>query len=307
MGTLTLPLDNGEEVNLHETEWVDTNIEHRLSLTFRDHHSAIDAGPVLSARKLLEGGFARLSARRHQKNKGFATIRVHVLPDDVGRGILHSHTWKGKSNLRVHLDRLISELDISFESWDGVNDIEGEKRHYGAETKDGDSLFYLFNTLPSPTSSSLPIRCPVSNEAIQSVINATHLPGLCTPLYPYQKRTVAKMIRREVQPEHALDPRFQQLKGPTGQTFFYDQITSILLRDGRTYEEARGGILGESMVWDFNTSLAQYPVSFPFERELRRSCFNVYCSIVLWCILVMSVTSVVQRSPLKLSRALVKL
>ena len=249
MGTLTLRLGIGEEVNLHETEWIDANIEHRLSLTFRDHRSVVDEGPVLSARKLSESGFACLSGRKHQRNKSFATIRVYVLPDDVGRRFLDRHSWKSKSSLRIHLDRLVSDLDTSFDSWEGVNDIEGKRRHYETETKDGDSLFYLFNTLPSPTLGLLPIRCPVSKEVIKSVSSGTQLPGLFTTLYPYQKRTVIKMIQREVEPEQAVDPRFQQLEGPTGQTFFYDLATGILLRDGRTYEEARGGILGESMVW----------------------------------------------------------
>ena len=55
------------------------------------------------------------------------------------------------------------------------------------------------------------------------------------------------MIRREVEPKRGLDPRFQALEGPTGQEFYYDRETGVLLRDKRTYEEARGGILGESM------------------------------------------------------------
>lgn len=248
MGSLTLRLNIGEEEYLHETEWIDATIDCRVWLAFRDHYTANDAGPALSARKLTESGFARVLGRKHQKAKGFATIKVYVLPDDVGRRLVDRHDSKGTSKIRSHLQHLVNELDVSCESWEGLNDPDAESRSYETAAKDDDSLFYLFNTLPSPKPDSISVRCPVSNDAIRSVLRSLQIAGLNTRLYPYQKRTVAKMIQREVEPQRALDPRFQPLEGPTGQVFFYDEVTGILLREGRRYEEACGGILGESMV-----------------------------------------------------------
>lgn len=108
-------------------------------------------------------------------------------------------------------------------------------------------MFYLFNTLPSPPSFPSSVACPVSNAAIHAVFQSARIPGLNTELYQYQKRTVANMLKREAEPERALDPRFQPLKSPTGKTFYFDNVTTFLLRDRREYSEARGGILGESM------------------------------------------------------------
>ena len=203
---------------------------------------------ALSARKLSENGLVRLFTRKHQLQDGLLTVRIYVLPDDVGRRYIDRQVWKGTSNLRSCLEHLISEIDVSFASWEGYNYDSDQIRHHDVETKDEDSLFYLFNTLPSPRPETSRVSCSASNDAMQLVLESQYLPGLHTTLYPYQKRTVAKMIQREVEPEMALDPRFQQLAGPTRCIFFYDNITGVLTRDGSKYEEARGGILGESMV-----------------------------------------------------------
>jgi len=149
--------------------------------------------------------------------------------------------------LRAYLEHLVNQLDTSSESWDGHNQLAEGPVHYIIETKDDDSLFYVFNTLPSPIPGLSPVSCPISSDAIHAVFESARLPGLNKQLYPYQKRTVAMMIKREVEPDRALDPRFQPLKSPTGQTFYYDNVTYTLLRDRREYSEACGGILGESM------------------------------------------------------------
>ena len=248
MGTLTVRLSKHGAECIHNTEWAELSHASSWDLWSASCDWLSDGEPAFSAIKLSKNGLARIFGRKHQKNGDFATIRVYVLPDDVGRRYFDRRAWKGTSNLRSHLEYLIHGLDISSESWEGHNCIADEMKHYGIGAKEDDSLFYLFNTLPSPKTGDAPVACPVSSDAIQSVLASDQQPGLKTTLYPYQKRTVAKMIRREVEPERALDPRFQPLKGPTGQTFFHDNVTAILLRDRREYEEVRGGILGESMV-----------------------------------------------------------
>lgn len=140
--------------------------------------------------------------------------------------------------------KLLNGLDRSSLSWEGRNQSENCLEHYNGDSSNDDSLFYLFNTIPSPVARPSPVSCPISNGAIESVLECDDIRGLKTKLYPYQRRTVATMIKREVEPARALDPRFQSLEGPTGQPFFYDKETGVLLCDERTYEEARGGILG---------------------------------------------------------------
>lgn len=240
LGSLTLRLSVGGGAYLHQTRWTESS---DIWLAFHDYCELKDGHPALSARILSNANWARVFARKHQRNRDLATIRVYILPDDVGRRYVN----RDHANLRNFLIKLLDGLDKSPLSWEGRNQDEDHLEHYIKESSNNDSLFYLFNTVPSPAARHPPISCPVSNEAIQSVLECEELRGLSTKLYPYQRRTVASMVKREVQPERALDPRFQSLQGPTGQVFYYDRETGVLLRDQRTYDEARGGILGESM------------------------------------------------------------
>lgn len=71
--------------------------------------------------------------------------------------------------------------------------------------------------------------------------------GIKTQLHQYQKRSAAEMIRRESEPLRRLDPRFEAIQGPTGQCFYYNSENQGIYRDRQEYEDARGGILAETM------------------------------------------------------------
>ena len=240
LGSLTLRPSIGGGAYLHQTRWKESS---DTWLAFHDYCELRDAHPVLSARILANANWVRVFARKHQRNSNLATIRIYILPDDVGR----RYVDRDNGHLRSYFMELLNVIDRSPLSWEGRNQSEDHIEHYNGESRNDDSLFYLFNTIPSPSARPPSLSCPISNEAIQSVLDSDKLRGLRTKLYPYQRRTVASMIKREVEPERTLDPRFQSLEGPTGQLFYYDRETGVLLRDRRTYEEARGGILGESM------------------------------------------------------------
>lgn len=137
-------------------------------------------------------------------------------------------------------------LDTSFESWEGQhkNTSEGTKKQTQEQHYD-DSLFYIFNTLPSPSPSPEKVSCPIAKAAMVSLLDTQLMPGLKTKLYSYQKRSAAEMVRRETEPLLGPDPRFEMMEGPTGRRFYFDRNTGILLRDKQEYEEARGGILAE--------------------------------------------------------------
>jgi hypothetical protein len=65
--------------------------------------------------------------------------------------------------------------------------------------------------------------------------------GLKTPLHPYQCRSAATMVQREVHPKQMLDPRLQAYKTPHGEEYYYDKEEGTLLREKRLYDEACGG------------------------------------------------------------------
>jgi len=239
-GSLTIPISIGGAKFLSENDWNDSNI---IWLAFQGYlNTTEDQTVVAFAKTLADNKWIRVFASKHTAIKRLATLRIYVLPDDVGRRFVERNV----PSLRKILMKLIAELDTSFDSWVGLG-IPESSNHDNFESSDDDSLFYLFNTLPSPPSAPSSVSCPISNDAIKSAFGSDSMTGLNTRLYPYQARTVATMIRREVEPAKSLDPRFEPLEGPTGQVSHYDKEEGVLLRDSRVYDEARGGILGESM------------------------------------------------------------
>lgn len=200
----------------------------------------------ISLQSLLEWHWVRVF--QIQRTALAASIRVYILPADVERARLELD--RTHPTPRKHLIQLMRLLDCSPKSWDGRERfVDGRVPSctYRLDSLEDESLFYIFNTLPSPSVQHLRVSCPDSGRCIQDVLNSHILHGLYTTLYPYQKRTIATMIRREVEPARSLDPRLQPLRGPTGTLFYYDGETGDLFQDKREYEEACGGILGESM------------------------------------------------------------
>ena len=212
----------------------------KVSDLVQSFHPAYDALCTLKSK-----GRIRLSCRRHQSCKGSGSVRVHVLPVDVGgrylpRNIMSTDT----KEIRL----LIPLLDASYAAWEAAFDPEGplETLQYAAEEED--SLFYIFNTLKSPAPSLSRVTNGYAQDAMIQVLDPIMAPyGLKTGLYPYQRRSAALMIERETTPKLTLDPRLELLEGPTGQAYYYDRETGALLSDKRGYEEARGGILAETM------------------------------------------------------------
>ena len=194
-------------------------------------------------RHLLECRWARLFVLEGECKDPW--IRIYILPYDVGR----RHVQRDDPVANRYVMILFGMLDLSPHTWHGrlTTDDKHLPQRKLRDSQNEESLFYIFNTIPSPNVESLRASEPFSNEAIRTILHEPRMPGLKTNLYPYQKRTVATMIRREVEPARALDPRLRAVDGPSGKLFFYDSETGEVLRDKREYEEVSGGILGESM------------------------------------------------------------
>lgn len=196
-------------------------------------------------------GLVRLFTKRLTEWRNGCIIRVYLLSDDVGRRWIERGGGPNETH-RLNLKTLMENIiDFSAESWNGHYNGHDHFRFLGRCFKDPDRddlLFYTFNTIASPAPDDVFIECPFSRDAATALLDPfANVNGLKTSLYPYQRRSAATMIRREVHPARTLDPRLEALEGPVGNTLYYDERTTTLLRDNRTYEEPRGGILAETM------------------------------------------------------------
>ncbi|KAL9129832.1 MAG: hypothetical protein Q9217_001830 [Psora testacea] len=208
-----------------------------------DHRNISLLGRKCPLEPLIKADWARAFTCGHASCVQVSLVRVYVLPDDVGRRYIE----RDDRILQKRLQELMGILDVSLDAWEGKTPPGVPTQRYKTDSDDDDSLFYLFNTVPSPDPEALSVTCATSQHAIDSVFEPEALPGLKATLYPYQKRTAATMIRREVQPRRSLDPRLSPTKGPLGHDFYHDCQTGQIFLNRKEYDEVKGGVLAESM------------------------------------------------------------
>lgn len=177
----------------------------------------------------------------------FGQARVFILPDDVGRASIN----RGNASLRRLLQQLLPKLDVSRATWIGEWSDDTTVAHIDTTSdesivEDDLSLFYLFNTLPSPNPDPEAVADQYAKDSMSMILNS-EINGLKTTMYNYQRRSAAMMLQREVQPGQTLDPRLICSEDQQGRKWYCDLNAGTCLVEPRTYEAARGGICAETM------------------------------------------------------------
>lgn len=191
---------------------------------------------------LLAAAWLQASVRLYPDEGTLSIVRVYSLPFDVNRG----HIPRDDNKLVIRHHKLLASLDISQEAWKCFALPDATRHGLRIHSDEEDSLFYLFNTIPSPDIRDLKTEDDISQDAIDSLLEPHGLPDLKTELYPFQRRSAAAAIKREVEPQRYDDPRLQKVIGPLGHVFYYDCQTGHLLKHAQTYEEPTGGVLAEN-------------------------------------------------------------
>jgi hypothetical protein len=172
-------------------------------------------------------------------------MRVYILPEDIGRRLIE----RNEKSLRQSLQRLMTEIDASKDTWNAKWSQDTPIIHLDTDLSGKESevsLFYLFNTLPSPTPDPCVVRDPYARDAMDRILNGK-VKGLKTTMLAYQRRSAAMMLQKEAQPSQLVDPRLRKVVGQDGSTWYCDITNGTCLRTPRTYEAARGGICAEAM------------------------------------------------------------
>jgi SNF2 family DNA or RNA helicase len=197
-----------------------------------------------SSRPLHYAGWIRMEFRR--RNSQWGQVRVYVLPDDVARGTVD----RDHHSLRKALQSLLNNIDVQKATWKGEWSEHSDVVHIDSsldrKAKDEPSLFYLFNTLPSPKPDHSIITNKAANYAMRQIL-ANDVEGLKADMYLYQCRSAAMMLQKEAQPAHIIDPRLRHMVDQRGITWYCDTDSGLCLREPRRYEAAKGGVLAETM------------------------------------------------------------
>lgn len=179
----------------------------------------------------------------HITSTEHAVLRIFVLPEDVERGARAS-----VKDLRRVIRWLLTFVDVSHHTWNGNFIPTLPPKLYGVPSADQDeSLFYIFNTLDSPNPRINQFSgSPYALDSMEAIVY-DRIPGLITQLYPYQKSSVAMMLRREEDPTRSPDQRKPQYLDVENNPFHMDVFDGIIIQDPQLYTEPRGGILAETM------------------------------------------------------------
>lgn len=204
----------------------------------------VDSDAVSECISLIEASWIYSSRARVLSDREI--WRIHILPNDVRCDRIDRRNRR----LRKLLSNLIPLIDVSPQSWNGVAPDDDLRMTLfdPRATREESSLFYIFNTLPSPAPDPKLIEDPYLRHAITRLLDNNDSPwGLQSRLHPYQRRAAAMMLQREVAPQLQLDPRLESRTNPLGDTFYYGPRDLVFWRSPRYYDTVQGGILAETM------------------------------------------------------------
>ena len=190
---------------------------------------------------LVQKGWILANHIYNVRDDNSEAIQVSVLPEDVARRYQMTPSTETRKLLRAIMDY----VDRSTAVWMGNFDPLSEIDLLISITTDDESLFYIFNTLESPKCEPAAVSEQHSFEAIHDIMH-DDIRGIKARLYPYQKRSAALMVEREVAKRTLRDPRLRTFYGPEG-SFYYNKEEGTLIRAPYFYEQPRGGILAETM------------------------------------------------------------
>ncbi|RWA14567.1 hypothetical protein EKO27_g518 [Xylaria grammica] len=176
-------------------------------------------------------------------SQGLGRIRLYVLPHDVNRS-----TQGSMGELTRSMATLLRQLEYSHECWQGRGAYTPQPRPRSVlidQQLDG-PLLTLFNQIPSPDPHPETVLDSDLQWAMQCLLES-QIPGLTTTLYPYQGRSAALMLQRELKPGRVVDPRLRPVLDQSGKAWYYDEVSGLVLEEPRFYDGARGGILAEEM------------------------------------------------------------
>jgi hypothetical protein len=199
--------------------------------------------PITPYRNLHQAGWIRLEFKMRDAEWG--QIRVYILPEDIGRRMIE----RNENSLRRNLQCLMTEIDTSKTTWDAEWSQDTPMIHLDADLNGKESevsLFYLFNTLPSPTPDASVVHDPYARDAMVRILDGK-VKGLKTTMLTYQRRSAAMMLQKEAQPSQLVDPRLRKVVDQNGFDWYCDITNGTCLRTPRMYEAARGGICAETM------------------------------------------------------------
>ncbi|KAJ3165695.1 hypothetical protein HDU88_003888 [Geranomyces variabilis] len=179
-----------------------------------------------------------------------ALVRVLMIPEDNGgRRIFHAlPTGVQKTSRRVTAE-LLALVNCNAQAWNCCVGSADDSAHISVFERPSEKVQVsdIYATMPSPAPFALKADSR-TQSLLDQCISQRAPRGMRSSLFTYQKRTLWKLLQREIQPQFVTDPDLLKLHSANDKTPYWLRIsTGEILRDPVDYEEARGGIICEEM------------------------------------------------------------
>ncbi|KAG0022803.1 hypothetical protein BGZ82_010899 [Podila clonocystis] len=176
---------------------------------------------------------ANLIQYRHVSNK--------IVVFGIDRHFYLKESSRGREDIKSALSTVLSHLTTT----DSTFEQDLKKR-----------LIDIYTEMPSPQPTTDTIHSlsdkvdKVTQRLLDSIIELDAPDGMRTRLYEYQKKSIWKMLKRELCPGYILDPCLIPMKDMENNEYFIDYSDTglgIYRTPTRRWDDVRGGILCEDM------------------------------------------------------------
>ncbi|KAF8582292.1 hypothetical protein K439DRAFT_1618365 [Ramaria rubella] len=200
---------------------------------------------------LVRNRFLRATWEMSDRNGLLLHARIYLIPSDLPGLRKLRDQCKALKSLQKALMSIFTYVNRSEKAWSDYSAFVDHFEPFLLQQPDARSLSEIYSDLPSPTidpSTFLSGTDPRTRKAFKSALYWKSPPGM-RPLYPYQVRTVARMLKQELDPGVAPDPLYFPVDGVkgSGKTFYLQPSTMELLREPPMRSQVKGGILCEEM------------------------------------------------------------
>ncbi|KII88156.1 hypothetical protein PLICRDRAFT_175794 [Plicaturopsis crispa FD-325 SS-3] len=177
---------------------------------------------------------------RLDQSRTMLYIRIYLIPWDLAnvQGVLRIRDEGIVKVAGTYMQKVLQRLVKNTSCWEGAASSVrlGNPIWLLSRELDVRTMAEIYGDLPSPE---------VDEEVLSGI---THIKGMRSVLYPYQRRSVAAMMQREHSPRDIPDPLYVPIVGMTGQDTFYLQPAHMeVLRDRPRVTQNRGGVLCEEL------------------------------------------------------------
>ncbi|KAF9955348.1 hypothetical protein BGZ65_003436 [Modicella reniformis] len=223
----------------------------------------VHALEILKQLEVLQ--YRRLEITSNSNNgQSFSRFLIYAINDVSSTSGATIHRGTKSHRPPAQQSRIVFEmvlLNMNVDPWIFQHELEATPPGYSPTTIFQDDstkrLINIYLDMPSPRACDDPfmrpdVRTPSKETArlLQQALERDSPRGMRTKLYNYQKKSLWKLLRRELCPDYIIDPTFIPLQDMDNKTYYLNIANgglTICRQPGSKWDDVAGGIICEDM------------------------------------------------------------